>query len=235
MAISLSKENFILHKIHSLTGVVPVGFYMLQHLTLNSFSLAGPERFNGVINFFESIPKHVLILLEVCMIWIPLFFHAAYGFAIVNRAKGNLSNPNYGRFKENRFYSYQRISGVIALLFIIAHFATTTVAKYISGNAETIKYAAMQHKLTSFGYLPFVIYLIGIAAAAYHFSFGLWGFSIRWGLIVKQESQDRFFKCVRFLFIGVLLLGWGALAGFLIHKPEAAAEPQTATAMILSR
>lgn len=231
MAISLSRENFILHKLHSLSGVIPVGFYMLQHLTLNSFSIAGPARFDGVINFFESIPKHVLLALEILAIWIPLFFHAIYGFAIVNRALPNLKNENY-KYRENRFYTFQRISGMVAFAFLIFHFITTTVAKYIAGNAEVIKYAAMQQKLTQMGYLQFFVYLIGIAAATYHFCYGLWGFSIRWGIVVGEKSQQKFFKFCSLAFIAVLLLGWSALAGFLIHKPEAA-EPQTVTAMLV--
>ena len=61
MALALNRENYLLHKIHSLTGVVPVGYYMAQHLLLNTFSVAGPAKFNAVLAFFEGIPNYVLL------------------------------------------------------------------------------------------------------------------------------------------------------------------------------
>src|SRR4051812_28679022 len=63
MSVSITKENFFWHKLHSLAGIVPIGFYMLQHLVLNTFSLAGPDYFNGVIGFFEGMPFHFLLIL----------------------------------------------------------------------------------------------------------------------------------------------------------------------------
>ena len=85
MAVNVSRENFVLHKLHSLTGVVPVGYYLVQHLVLNTFSLAGPGKFNSVIDFFESMPKFLLPLIEAGLIWLPLLFHSVYGLFITDR------------------------------------------------------------------------------------------------------------------------------------------------------
>ncbi|MEJ5171677.1 MAG: hypothetical protein WHU10_11875, partial [Fimbriimonadales bacterium] len=84
--MALNRENFLLHKLHSLTGIVPIGFYMLQHLTLNSFALAGPDKFNAVIAFFEGMPKHILLALEIGVILLPILFHGVYGLFITQRA-----------------------------------------------------------------------------------------------------------------------------------------------------
>ena len=43
--MAIGRENYFWHKLHSLTGIIPIGFYMIQHLVLNSFSFAGPEKF----------------------------------------------------------------------------------------------------------------------------------------------------------------------------------------------
>src|SRR5947199_5259276 len=116
MALALNRESFFWHKVHSLTGIIPVGFYMLQHLTLNSFSLAGPEKFNGVISFFGSIPWYVLVAMEILLIWIPLVFHAVYGLFIVNRGEPNYFGTRYG-WSQNRMYTLQRWSGVFLFAF----------------------------------------------------------------------------------------------------------------------
>lgn len=219
MSLALSKENYFWHKVHSLTGIVPVGFYMVQHLTLNSFTIAGPDRFDGVIHFFESLPKHILLTLEVVAIWLPLLFHAVYGLFIVNRGEPNYFQTKY-KWSQNRMYSLQRWSGMFLFLFLAFHIATTTIAKYIAGTSTGIEYAAWQEKLTSYGYVLFVVYILGILAASYHLSYGVWNFCIRWGITVSDKAQLRVQKLSMGLFVVITLLGWGALVGFLIHDPK---------------
>lgn len=226
MSLALSKENYFWHKVHSLTGIVPVGFYMIQHLTLNSFTIAGPAQFDGVIHFFEAIPKHLLLVLEIFAIWIPLLFHAVYGLFIVNRGEANYFEQKY-KWSQNRMYTLQRWSGMFLFLFLAFHVATTTIAKYIAGNPTGIEYAAWQQKLTSYGYILFVVYLIGILAASYHLSYGVWNFCIRWGITVSDRAQERIQKFAFGMFVVVTLLGWGALVGFLIHNPEGTSATQS--------
>lgn len=220
MAVALTRENYLLHKLHSLSGIVPVGFYMLQHLTLNSFTLGGPEKFNGVIEFFEAMPKHLLLTLEIVVIWIPLLFHAVYGLFIVNRAKANYIGTQYG-WSENRMFTLQRWTGIFLFVFLAYHIATTTGAKYMANDAEVIKYAAMQQKLTANGYLLFVFYMMGVLTASYHLAYGIWNFCIRWGITISENAQIKVQKFSFVAFIAITALGWGALAGFLMHKPEA--------------
>ncbi|MFW5697048.1 MAG: succinate dehydrogenase, partial [Fimbriimonadaceae bacterium] len=73
------KENYFWHKLHSLTGIIPIGYYLVQHLSLNSFSLGGAAKFNTVIEFFEALPTHVILAIKLIVVWIPLIFHAVYG------------------------------------------------------------------------------------------------------------------------------------------------------------
>jgi len=222
MSVALTRENYFWHKLHSLTGVIPVGFYMLQHLTLNSFTLVSPEKFNGVVQFFETLPKHLLLGLEIVGIWVPLLFHAVYGLFIVNRGEPNYFTKKYG-WAQNRMYTFQRWSGLFLFLFLAFHIATTTITKYINGNTTAIEYAAWQEKLTSYGYLLFVVYLLGILAASYHLAYGIWNFCIRWGITISDKAQERVQKFAFGMFIAVTLLGWAALFGFLIHHPGSSA------------
>ncbi|MCC7230115.1 MAG: hypothetical protein IT203_06950 [Fimbriimonadaceae bacterium] len=232
MSLALNRENYVWHKLHSLSGIIPVGFYMLQHLTLNSFTIAGPEKFNGVIQFFESLPKHLLLVLEIVAIWIPLLFHAVYGLFIVNRGQSNYFEGKY-KWSQNRMYTIQRWSGLFLFLFLAFHIATTTVAKYIGGSATIIEYAAWQEKLTSYGYALFFVYLLGVLAASYHLSYGVWNFCIRWGITISDKAQLRIQKFSFGMFIAVTLLGWSVLVGFLIHKPVVGAENTPAMTRIV--
>jgi len=220
MALALTRENFFWHKVHSLTGIVPVGYYMVQHLVLNTFTLApdGEAKFNSIINFFEAMPKHFLLTLEITAIWLPLLFHAVYGLFIVSRAEPNLSSPKYN-FAENRMYTFQRWSGIFIFAFLLYHVISTTGAKYYYNNAELIKYTAWQEKLTSYGYIFLLIYALGVLTSSYHLAYGVWNFSIRWGITISDQAQLRVRKASVGIFVVLTLLGWGALTGFLIHKP----------------
>lgn len=215
MALALTKENFFWHKVHSLTGVVPIGFYMVQHLTLNSFSVAGPEKFNQVIGFFESWPTYLLLTVEVFLLWLPILFHAVYGLFIYNRAQPNYFTTKY-KWSQNRMFSFQRYTGVWLFLFLIYHIVTTTGFKYAQHSPTPIMFDAWHDKLTSYGYVFLIIYMISIAAASYHLSYGIWNFCIRWGITISEKAQVSVQKFSLGAFIVITLIGWAALFGFLI-------------------
>lgn len=221
MAVALNRENFVLHKLQSLTGIIPVGYYMVQHLVLNSFSLAGPEYFNGVIAFFDSMPKFFLLTLETVAIWIPLLFHAIYGMFIAFRAKPNYIGTTYG-WSQNRMFYLQRVTGIFLFFALILHVVTTTGQKYISGESAMLHYAAWHDKLLSYGGVWLIFYVLLVLAASYHLGYGIWNFCIRWGITVSDSAQIKVQKFSFGFFIVMTLIGWGALAGFLRNVPSGA-------------
>ena len=151
------------------------------------------------------------------MIWIPLLFHAIYGLFITSRGEPNYFTTQY-KWSQNRMFSFQRYTGIILFFFLIYHVISTTVYKYITGNPDVIKYAAWNKHLTEYGYVFLIIYAIGVLAAAYHLSYGIWNFCIRWGITISDSAQLRIQKFSLFCFIVLTLLGWAALGGFLLNK-----------------
>jgi succinate dehydrogenase / fumarate reductase cytochrome b subunit len=220
--MAIARESYFWHKLHSLTGIIPVGYYLVQHLTLNTFSLGGPAYFNGVIAFFEGMPKHVLYALKIGAIWLPLIFHAVYGLFITARAQPNLSEKAY-RWRENRFYTWQRASGILVFLFLCYHMASTSAAGAIRGTTAHIQYAAWSEKLSAaflgIPYFWLAFYMIGVLGATYHLSYGIWNFCIRWGITVSDRAQRSVQRFSAGAFVVLTLLGWAALVGFLIHDP----------------
>ncbi len=217
------RESFFWHKVHSLTGVIPTGFYMVQHLTLNSFALAGPDKFNGVIHFFESMPKHFLFFLKFGVIWPALIFHAVYGLFIISRSEGNYSEASM-KFRENRYYTLQRWSGIFAFFFLVYHMASTSVLGQIKG-AESIEYASWAERLAAPGgtYLVLLFYVLGVASCSYHFAYGIWNFCIRWGITISESAQQKTAKLSQGVFVGLTFIGILALVGFfkpILKAPE---------------
>ncbi len=211
------KENNFWHRLHSLTGIIPIGFYLVQHLTLNSFAIAGESSFNGVIDFFERLPFHVMLVLQIVVLAIPILFHSIYGLFITSRAEMNYGGAYKG--SENLMFNTQRWTGVVLFIGIIVHVAITSINAKVNG-IQVIQYAAWHEKLTSYYYLPLVLYMLFVAAACYHLSYGIWNFCIRWGITISDQAQAGMKKFAAGAFVLLTLLGWLALFGFLMHKPE---------------
>src|SRR5262245_57252815 len=79
---------FLLRRLHSLTGIVPVGGYLVFHLFANFTSVQGPEAYDRLIETIARTP--FLLALEFGLIYIPLLFHSIYGFLISREPKMNV-------------------------------------------------------------------------------------------------------------------------------------------------
>lgn len=95
--------HYLIRKLHSLTGVVPIGYFVMVHLL------------TGGANRPDSV------LAELAFIWIPLAFHAGFGAYYTYTGQVNLGTFKYGR---NWMYFIQRVSAVILVFFIIGHMAS---------------------------------------------------------------------------------------------------------------
>lgn len=223
--LSIGRENFFWHKLHSLTGMFPIGYYLVQHLTLNSFSLGGPSYFNGVVSFFAGMPKHFFYAIELIFIWIPILFHAIYGLFITSRSMPNVTQKAF-RYRENWMYTLQRISGLVAFAFLAYHMTATTIYAEIYGT-HLIEYSSWQENLSRNGYLLLYVYIIGVVSSSYHFSYGMWNFCIRWGITIKERAQMTMFKVSTITFFALVITGSAALAGFFMHSEEPEMESQS--------
>src|SRR5919206_894951 len=115
MAVRLS-STFLFRKLHQLTGIMPLGFFLLEHFYTNSKALSGATQFNDAVKDLQSIPY--ILFVEIGGIFIPLIYHAVYGLVITAEARpNNLAYP----YSRNWFYLIQRITGVILFFFITFH------------------------------------------------------------------------------------------------------------------
>ena len=109
-------HSFFWRRLHSLSGIFPVGFFLLEHLFSNAFALRGAEAYNNQVKFLTSLPA--LLVVETLFIYLPIAFHGLYGVWIWWRGDGNLTRyPWTG----NRLYTLQRWTGLIALVYMGFH------------------------------------------------------------------------------------------------------------------
>jgi succinate dehydrogenase / fumarate reductase cytochrome b subunit len=193
--VAPSRRQFALRRLHSLTGIVPIGLYVLFHLGVNSFAAGGPESYNRMAEFLESLPY--LLAIEIPFIWLPILYHAGYGIYI--HAAGR-PNPFQYAYRDNWLYWLQRWSGIVTLVFIGWHFWQTRLANYIYG--RVIEFQMMVDILRDPGWLAF--YVVGLVAVSYHLANGLRSFLLTWGAVVGQRARRR--TTVACAVFGVLVL-----------------------------
>jgi len=199
-----SRRPFLLRKLHSLTGVVPVGGYLVFHLWENSLALQGQERFDEMVKGIDHLPY--LWLLEG-LILVPLAFHAIYGVVLALESKPNVHKYTFSR---NWMYTLQRVTGLIAFAFILYHLYELWFQRVSGKLAPDQFYTTLCANMSStVGPVPVValVYIIGIAASVFHFANGLWGFCFSWGITVSRRAQQAAATVFGIVGLVVFLLG----------------------------
>jgi succinate dehydrogenase/fumarate reductase cytochrome b subunit (b558 family) len=200
-----SRRPYLMRKLHSLSGIVPVGAFMCFHLWENARALGGRDQFDAAVGEINHMPY--LPFLEWGLILLPLLFHAGYGVVLMFDAKFNVGRYAYNR---NWMYTLQRITGAIALLFIGFHLTEYWGRKLTGALAPQDFYPALcQNMSSTIGPVPVValIYVVGIAACVFHFANGLWGFCFSWGIVVSRRTQRMAAAVFGVVGLVVLLLG----------------------------
>ena len=213
MGVKLSR-TFVLRKLHQLSGIMPLGIFLLEHFYTNSKALTGPADFNNAVKDLQSIPY--ILFVEIGGIFIPLIYHAVYGLVITMEARpNNLAYP----YPRNWFYLIQRITGVILFFFITFHVINFRFG-LIPGlnNLSVATHPSMGFEIVSreFQLVPiFIVYLIGITATVWHLANGIWLFMVDWGITIGERAQRLTgYACIAFG-VFLLLVGINAAIAFI--------------------
>ena len=215
------QHEFLIRRIHSLTGLIPVGAYMCVHLLTNSLTGWGVEPFQNAVFQIHSLGP-VLPFVEWGFIFLPILFHGILGVVIIRTGRSNVGHYGYS---SNWRYTLQRASGMVALLFIFAHvfhlhgwFHFEPWLKYVAiplGGAEFAPYNATSSLAQAFQLSWFIplLYIIGIAACVFHFANGVWTMGITWGVWVTPKAQARASMLATGLGVFLFVVGLGAIVG----------------------
>ena len=236
------RHEFVIRRLHSLTGLVPVGGFLAIHLATNASILDGTERFQHRVDQIHSLGETTLLVLEWAFIFLPILFHGLIGLIIVSRGKRNLRDyPFVGNWR----YTLQRATGVIAFVFILWHvfhmhgwlrveWWTDHVARPLGGARFDPKDAATAAAAIQASPLVAAFYALGIVASVYHLANGLWTMGITWGVWTGSTAQRwANLPCVLFG-IALAVAGLGALAGMqTVELPTHNAESQSSRLQLL--
>jgi succinate dehydrogenase cytochrome b subunit len=191
--------GYLLRKLHSFTGILPVGAFLAEHFWSNSAALVSAAKYNQVSSELQTIPFRLFV--EWAGIFLPMLFHGGYGVYIWLRGKSNVSSyPWVG----NWLYTTQRYTGLIAFAYIGWHLYTE---RWLTHGKST--YATVAHDLQNPWYLAF--FVAGVLASSFHLGVGIWNFLCKWGLAATVTAQRAAgglgaFIGVAFSVVGILII-----------------------------
>jgi succinate dehydrogenase / fumarate reductase cytochrome b subunit len=206
----LERHQFLIYRLFSLAGLLPVGAFLVVHLATNASVLAGPEVFQSRVDMIHSLGP-LLPVVEWAFIFLPMLFHAAVGMAII---AGGLPNVGSYPYAGNIRYTLQRVTGMIAFAFILWHiWQLHAMGKPLGGGAFDPHHAASTAATALRPMLVAVLYAIGVLSAVYHLANGLWSLGVTWGIWTSPAAMQR--ASWLSIAVGVALgaAGLGGLAG----------------------
>lgn len=206
------RSQFWLRRLHSASGVLPLGAFLVEHLWTNATALWGQRSFDSAVDRINALPG--LVLLEVFGIFLPLAFHAGYGLWLSRRGSPNVVTYPFAR---NWGYVLQRLSGLVLLAFVLLHLWELRVQKWLFGLSAHSFYPTLAASLSSTRWgIPWraLFYLLGILAACAHFANGVFGFACTWGIVVSRRAQARSFVGASVLGAALFLLGAATVVHF---------------------
>ena len=203
-------SSFVLRRLHSLSGIVPVGAFLFEHILVSNstaIGVNGPDAYARQVYFLAHLP--LVNLLELFGIWLPILFHALYGFYIWYRGDGNsVAYPWSG----NWMYTAQRWTGGIAFIYILWHVYTMRFLGDDLHAHPELSFGKVQHEVMQTGL--FLFYVVGLVAASWHFAYGIWLFSAKWGIVSGDKAQKRLLRVCLALFLVLCGAGFASLYSF---------------------
>ena len=203
--LAQGRNEFLMRRIHSLLGVIPIGAFLFVHLMVNHQATKGEAAFNQASAFMESLP--FLLTMEIVVIYIPILYHALYGIHIAFTAKNNVGHYSYFR---NWMFLLQRLTGILTFIFIMIHVWQTRIQKALG---HEVNFDLVHQIVNNPGWLIF--YIICTISVAFHFANGLWSFLVTWGILQSQKSQQIFTWITMIIFVVVSYVGVSAILAFV--------------------
>jgi succinate dehydrogenase / fumarate reductase cytochrome b subunit len=233
----LARHEFLIRRLHSLLGLIPVGAFMCVHLVVNASVLEGVGTFQNNVYKIHGLGG-LLPLVEWVFIFLPLIFHGVLGVVII---RGGLPNTANYPHAENIRYTLQRATGLIAFVFIFWHVfhmhgwihadwwldAIRRLREPFSGanfrpyNAASTAGEALQSVIVV------ILYAVGVLSCVFHLANGIWTAGITWGVWTSPGAQKRAWHICAVFGVLLAIVGMGALIGMRnVGTPDTYAESQ---------
>ncbi len=210
-------RSFLWRRLHSFSGIFPVGVFLLEHLYTNLYAVKGVDAYNEKVAGLTSLP--LLLGIEIVFIYVPIVYHALYGVWIWWRGEANLAQyPWMG----NWMYSLQRWTGLVTMAYIVFHAWEQRFAGAHIVTHSFVAFSKVQHSIDR--PVVHVFYVVGLLAACFHFAYGVWLFACKWGFVPGAQAQRKLLWACAGLFLLLSGAGLASLRSISVERMQPAPE-----------
>jgi succinate dehydrogenase / fumarate reductase cytochrome b subunit len=195
-------------RLHSLSGIVPIGGFLAFHLTANYQATRGADAYNEAARRLQQLP--LALALEIGVILVPILFHGVYGLFLAAEPQ---PDAGAGSPLRNTLAALQRITGVVVFAFVLFHLWTTRLVQLSDHESLDLFYLVRSTMANPWVY---AFYLAGILSATFHFAHGLWSFAVAWGLTVEPRARRRMAAVSAAVFLVLSFVGVRGISAFRI-------------------
>ncbi len=188
----------MLRRLFSLTGVVPLGAFLVVHVVVNARAVRGGQAFAQSADALARIPA--LPVIELLFVLLPLVLHAAFGLWLV-ASRQPLTEPSP---YPPAVAAAMRVTGLVALAFLAMHLPELRFRGLLRSPTGGELATRLAEDLSSTWHgLPWrgAAYLIGSACVMFHFGAGFWGYFAR----TRRGAADV--RARRWAGLGVVMVG----------------------------
>jgi succinate dehydrogenase / fumarate reductase cytochrome b subunit len=204
--------EILVRRVFSLSGVFPLGAFLVVHILANASALRGEGAFDATVRALHGFPLRAVV--ETLVVFAPLALHAAVGLWLtVTRRQLAQASPY-----PNGVRVAMRVTGVLVLGFLAMHLPEIRFGVGPGGHtgATILTVLAADLSSTWLG-VPWrgVVYLAGAGCVTFHFAAGLWGFVVAsWHDDGEPSRRARLVAAWSAAFVGASL--WFAFADVVV-------------------
>ena len=192
------------------SGIV-LCIFLLMHLINNMMLFFGPETFNTMVEFLESIKPFIRIMEFGLLLIFLMHIINAIQLTRLNKLASSISYSGKPEKRTSTINSRTMIaSGLVILTFIIIHlkYLWYTYQAHLFIGDETYYDVIMRNQAGYLGHTPTaVFYIISILLISFHLKHGFQSALKTFG-IVKNTKYNIFYKSS--------ILFWGLIPGLFI-------------------
>ncbi len=207
----LGRHQFLIYRLFSLAGLIPIGAYVFVHLAVNASVLAGPAMYQKQVDQIHSLGDTMVTILE----WVFISFRSAFMHSWdFGSSQAACRTWEHIRMAATCGTTLQRVTGMLVAAFILFHlWQMHHLGKYFGGGNFNPEHAASSAAGVLEPVLMKIVYTVGTLCAVYHLANGIWTFGITWGLWTSDGAQRRAGYICAAVGLLVATLGMGSIYG----------------------
>lgn len=149
----------MLRKLHSFTGLVPLGAYMGFHTWEHWPAREGRDAALHRMALASSAPVEIVLLM------LPLLVHATLGLRLARLPDASQA------YRSPAFRGLQRVTGILTALFLLWHVGLVWLPRVFEGGRAEAAYSAMLDQAGPVSGM--MLYVLGISAVCVHMGQGM--------------------------------------------------------------